>query len=96
MPDDNSFVFGTATGPPADGLSMSAWIATEGGRKCPMCNRYALASELGWVGLSGHGIVVDAYGHLPGYGCNKVEVQPPAAGLDPTCFTDEGRMKDHE
>ncbi len=58
---------------PDHGLSMSAWMATEGGRKCPMCNRYARPSELGWVGLSGPGIVVDAYGHLPGYGCNKLE-----------------------
>jgi len=63
-------VSGTNAGPD-HGLDMMTWIATEGGRKCPWCGRYARASELGWRGFRGPGLVVDGYGHLPGYGCNK-------------------------
>ncbi len=52
-------------------MSMSTFLATEGGRKCPFCGRYAKSKELGWVGVQGNGFIVDAYGHLPGTGCNK-------------------------
>lgn len=56
---------------PRPKLSMSAWLNTEGGRKCPQCGKYAKPEQLGWVGVSGVGIVLDAYGHLPGFGCNR-------------------------
>jgi hypothetical protein len=56
-------------------LGMMAWYATEGGRKCPMCGRYAKEAELGSLGgyfqmgrVTGY---ISAYGHLPGYGCNR-------------------------
>jgi hypothetical protein len=57
-------------------LGMMEWMATEGGRKCPMCGRYAKTQELG--NLS-HNIQthdrgrahISMYGHLPGFGCNK-------------------------
>jgi len=58
-------------------LTMLGWYATEGGRKCPECGRYAKPSELGFTGgfmydkdgnRIGH---ISSYGHLPGYGCNK-------------------------
>lgn len=59
--------------PPA--MGMMAWIATEGGRKCPLCGRYARSEELGSLGgsfqaggIRGH---LSVYGHLPGYGCNR-------------------------
>ena len=53
-------------------LSMMAWLSTEGGRKCPMCGRYARQDELGFIGGSGPGYHISAYGHLPGFGCNKM------------------------
>ncbi len=58
---------------PSHGLDMMTFLETEGGRKCPMCGKYAKRSELGWIGSHGPGIIVDAYGHLPGFGCNKPE-----------------------
>lgn len=61
------------SGQPAHGLDMMTWLHTEGGRKCPMCGRYAKPRELGWIGASGPCIRVDAYGHLPGFGCNKAK-----------------------
>lgn len=52
-----------------------AWLATEGGRKCPACGKYAKADELGYTGgtimLSGVLAHISSYGHLPGYGCNR-------------------------
>ena len=51
-------------------LDVMTWLHTEGGRKCPFCGRFAKPEQLGWVGGSGPGIIVDAYGHLPGFGCN--------------------------
>lgn len=55
-------------------MSMGAWLATEGGRKCPACGRYAKSAELGFTGgiLEGGGMIVHvtSYGHLPGFGCN--------------------------
>ena len=52
-------------------LTMMAWLSTEGGRKCPVCGRYAKEAELGFIGCSGPGFHISAYGHLPGFGCNK-------------------------
>lgn len=56
-------------------MSMSAWLATDGGRRCPMCGKFSKADELGFVGgtYETDGIVahISAYGHLPGYGCNR-------------------------
>lgn len=56
-------------------LSMMAWLATEGGRKCPQCGKYAKESELGYTGglyeMGGVLTHISSYGHLPGYGCNR-------------------------
>lgn len=52
-------------------LSFSVWLNTDGGRKCPMCGKYARQEELGWIGSNSPGCHIDAYGHLPGFGCNK-------------------------
>jgi hypothetical protein len=60
-------------------LDMMTFLATEGGRKCPNCGRYAKPEQLGWVGLHGPGIIVDAYGHLPGFGCNRRDIQTKKA-----------------
>jgi hypothetical protein len=57
-------------------MPFGLWLATEGGRKCPQCHRYAKAAELGNLsfcykteyGGRGH---VTMYGHLPGFGCNR-------------------------
>ena len=62
-----------AGGKATDGQSMTMvmWYATEGGRKCPMCGRYAKREQIGnlsgWIGNAR----VSAYGHLPGHGCNQ-------------------------
>jgi len=65
----------TAGQPPKRELSMMAWLATEGGRKCPQCGRFAKADELGYTGGSYNigGVLthISSYGHLPGYGCNR-------------------------
>lgn len=62
-----------------DTMTMMEWYATEGGRKCPECGRYAKSSELGFTGgfmydesgkRIGH---IASYGHLPGFGCNKTK-----------------------
>ena len=56
-------------------MDMMLWYATEGGRKCPMCGRYAKSAELGFLGgtvMQGASVIhLDAYGHLPGFGCHK-------------------------
>lgn len=56
-------------------MGMMAWMATEGGRKCPQCGRYARPSELGSIGgrcsVGGNVTIISMYGHLPGFGCNK-------------------------
>jgi len=66
-------------------MGMMLWMATEGGRKCPQCGKYAKASELGSLGgrcvINGCVTIISMYGHLPGFGCNKAlskldEVQP--------------------
>ena len=54
---------------------MMAWLATEGGRKCPQCGKYATPNQLGYTGglynIGGVLTHVSSYGHLPGYGCNR-------------------------
>jgi hypothetical protein len=61
--------------PPKREMSMMAWMATEGGRKCPACGKYAKAEELGSTGgyfNDGQIVVhISSYGHLPGFGCNR-------------------------
>ncbi len=55
-------------------MDMMTWYATEGGRKCPMCGRYARARDLGNLSFYTSGSVIariSMYGHLPGKGCNK-------------------------
>lgn len=56
-------------------MPFSVWLATEGGRRCPQCGKFANRSEVGNLSYffrtetgTGH---VSMYGHLPGYGCNK-------------------------
>jgi len=57
---------------PANGMGMMAWLATEGGRKCPQCGKYAKPEHLGWNGLRAGSVIADRWGHLPGFGCNKL------------------------
>ena len=60
-----------------DQMPMSVWYATEGGRKCPLCGRYAKAEDLGTLSFSlrdENGNIctrVSLYGHKPGTGCNR-------------------------
>lgn len=54
-------------------MPMMTWIATEGGRKCPQCGKYAKQSELGFIGGTVRNMHLSIYGHLPGFGCNKPE-----------------------
>jgi hypothetical protein len=56
---------------PKHEMSMGTWMATEGGRKCPQCGRYAKARDLGWIGFNTPEMCLDMYGHLPGKGCNR-------------------------
>ena len=67
-------------------MGMMCWMATEGGRKCPQCGRYAKPETLGNLSFytTGSGVArISMYGHLPGHGCNKASPQnvqsvPPA------------------
>ncbi len=52
-------------------MGFRAFMATEGGRKCPQCGKYAKSSELGNLSFNYKGGRVSMYGHLPGFGCNK-------------------------
>jgi hypothetical protein len=59
-------------------MGMMCWMATEGGRKCPQCGRYAKQETLGNLSFYTTGSVVariSMYGHLPGYGCNQSRPQ---------------------
>jgi len=59
-------------------MGMMCWMATEGGRKCPQCGRYAKPETLGNLSFYTTGSVVariSMYGHLPGFGCNKSSPQ---------------------
>ena len=68
---------------PTRELSMMAWMATEGGRKCPQCGKYAKQSELGYTGglceIGGVLTHISSYGHLFGYGCNRSQNAPHQA-----------------
>jgi len=61
-------------GKPDHGMDYGTFMATEGGRKCPMCGRYAKTEELGNLSftteIDGSWAHLSMYGHLPGYGCN--------------------------
>jgi len=83
MSDDIAIADDTPVAEPT--MLMSVWLATEGGRKCPQCGRYAKRDELGSLsffyetedGGRGH---VSMYGHLRGFGCNKIaEAREPDA-----------------
>lgn len=67
----------TGAKPKKPEMGMMAWLATEGGRKCPACGRYAKSSELGSTGgvyRNGRLVThISSYGHLPGFGCNRTE-----------------------
>ena len=63
-------------------LTMMEFLATEGGRKCPACGKYAKKSELGFTGFSAPGIHVSSYGHLPGFGCNTPRLVTKAPAKD--------------
>ena len=69
-------------------MSMSMWFATDGGRRCPLCGKFAKAEELGFVGgaYGADGAIahISIYGHLPGYGCNR---RSQSLAI---CRTDEG------
>lgn len=59
-------------------MGMMCWMATEGGRKCPQCGRYAKPETLGNLSFYTTGSVVariSMYGHLPGHGCNRASPQ---------------------
>lgn len=63
-------------------LPFSVWLATEGGRKCPQCGRYARPDELGDLSFSyrtqnGGTARVSMFGHKPGHGCNAAEKARP-------------------
>jgi hypothetical protein len=86
----NSDAETTPSLPPKREMSMMTWMATEGGRKCPACGKYAKAEELGPTGgyfNDGQIVVhISSYGHLPGFGCNRsqnTEGLASAAGSDP-------------
>lgn len=52
-------------------MSMAAWLETDGGRRCPQCGKFAKKNDLGDLSFAITGGRVSAYGHLPGFGCNK-------------------------
>jgi hypothetical protein len=67
---------------------MMTWLATEGGRKCPICGRYARAEQLGYTGgyfkIGGNNCHISSYGHLPGFGCTLKRRQPrPRTNMTP-------------
>jgi hypothetical protein len=49
-------------------MDMMTFLATEGGRRCPLCGRFSKPEQFGWVGISSPTCVVDVYGHLGGCG----------------------------
>ena len=61
--------------PDSPDMSYMLWMATEGGRKCPQCGRYAKAGEVGNLSFCySDGVTsgrISMYGHLPGFGCNR-------------------------
>lgn len=81
--DDEPLLIAVTDGSIKPKLSMMAWLATEGGRKCPMCGRYAKEDELGFIGGSSPGLHISAYGHLPGFRCNKAAPNAVLSGKPP-------------
>jgi hypothetical protein len=61
-------------GKPDHGMDYGTFMATEGGRKCPMCGKYAKKGTVGNISftadIGGGWAHISMYGHLPGYGCN--------------------------
>ena len=61
-------------GKPDHGMDYGTFMATEGGRKCPLCGKYAKRGTVGnlsFICRPGGAIIhISMYGHLPGYGCN--------------------------
>lgn len=55
-------------------MGVRLWLATEGGRKCPLCGRYAKSSELGNLSFSSGGMHISLYGHIDGTGCRETQV----------------------
>ena len=78
-PPTNSEALPPTTGSVAkQKMGMMCWMATEGGRKCPMCGRYSKPETLGNLSFYTTGRVVariSVYGHIPGHGCNQVSPQ---------------------
>lgn len=77
----------TVGGKPDHGMSFGLFMATEGGRKCPQCGKYAKRDELGNLSFKTqfpHGWAhISMFGHLPGYGCNLSDnVKGMAVGRD--------------
>jgi predicted nucleic acid-binding Zn ribbon protein len=53
-------------------MSMMMWMATEGGRRCPQCGKFAKADDLGNLSfVLDNGGRVTMFGHKPGKGCNR-------------------------
>jgi len=63
-------------GKPDHGMDFGTFMATEGGRKCPQCGKYAKKGTVGnlsFIAEIGNGLAhISMYGHLPGHGCNSV------------------------
>ena len=61
-------------GKPSHGMDYGTFMATEGGRRCPMCGKYAKKGTVGNLSftadIGGGWTHISMYGHLPGYGCN--------------------------
>ena len=68
-------------GKPVHGMDYGTFMATEGGRKCPLCGKYAKRGTVGnlsFICRPGGAIIhISMYGHLPGYGCNVRNVFVP-------------------
>ena len=68
-------------GKPDHGMDYGTFMATEGGRKCPLCGKYAKKGTVGnlsFICRPGGAIIhISMYGHLPGYGCNVRKVYVP-------------------
>lgn len=67
------------------GMNYATFMSTEGGRKCPMCGKYAKKGTVGNLSftadIGGGWAHVSMYGHLPGHGCNisdNTPEHPPA------------------
>ena len=52
-------------------MGMMAYLATDGGRRCPQCGKWAKAKDLGNLSFSDECGTVSMYGHKRGKGCNS-------------------------